>query len=308
MPHPFWRRRLLLLVAGTFCLLAVLYAFRRVPTDLAASGDRQPISKRPEIGVSPRGPAPEQAELAPANLGLQVSERLIYDIRVNGIPAGKSLLEVQRVEGEAFSPGPQVWVIQATTRSTRALSWFFYDVHDRAYSRIDTKGGFSRSHSVLRNEGEIKAGERMRFSYDIGNMEASYERLRSDGQWRAYRIPLTGKVLDPLAALYYLRALKLGSLQPGNVVYLPICAEARVWDTALKVISVERRDAGYLKGRQCVVFEPEAEFRGLFERKGGMRVWVDVATGIPLRMAVEIPIGPAEVVLCQAKGSPLPER
>ncbi|MGD0090180.1 MAG: DUF3108 domain-containing protein [Planctomycetota bacterium] len=254
------------------------------------------------------GQAAEQAELAPASLGLQVHERLVYDIRVNGVPAGKSLLEVLRVEGE--EKGPQVWVVELYTRSNRAVSWFFYDVDDRGYSKIDMKGGFSRFYSMRKEEGAINTNERMLLTYDIGSMEAVYERPRPDGQRRAYRIPLTGKVLDPLAAIYYLRAraLNLASLQPGAMVYLPICADGRVWNTALKVKSLVPTDAGYLKQRPCVVFEPEAEFRGLFERKSSMLIWVDVATGIPLKMAVEIPIGPAEITLQEAKRSPLPEK
>lgn len=267
-------------------------------------GTPKPAGEAP--GERRPGQAAEQAELAPASLGLQIHERLVYDIRVNGVPAGKSMLEVVKAEGE--EEGPRVWVVELLTRSNRAVSWFFYDVKDHAWSRIDMKGGFSRSYSMLRNEGEIKAGERIRLTYDIGNMEAAYERPRSDGQWRAYRIPLTGKVLDPLAALYYLRALELARLQAGEVVHLPICADGRVWNTALKVKMLASADAGYLRGRRCVVFEPEAEFRGVFERKSRMLIWVDVATGIPLKMAVEIPIGPAEVTLSEAARSPLPER
>lgn len=251
--------------------------------------------------------AAAQAELAPANLGLQVKERLVYDIRINGVPAGQSLLEVRRVEGEAT--GPQVWFIEMLTRSNRAVSWFLYDVHNKVFSKIDVKGGFSRSCSVERNEGDVRVMERIRFTYDIGGMEAVYERLRGDGQWRVCQIPLSGKVLDPVAALYYLRSLDLRNLQPGATVRLPICADRRVWNTEVRVKerkTVER--IGYLTGRECVIVEPEAGFRGVFERKGKMRIWLDALTGVPLKMTAAVPIGPAEAVLSEAKSSPLPEK
>jgi len=287
-----------------------LFALPHLPSDVSAGEPAAapdiPKATGEAAKAGPPGRTAKLAELAPANLGLRVNERLVYDIRINAVPAGKALLEVQGVEGE--EKVPQAWQIRLTTRSTRAVSWFFYDVDDLAKSKIDTKGGFSRFYSMRRNEGEIKTRETIHFNYDIGSMEAVYERPRSDGQLRAYKVPLTGKVLDPLAALYYLRALKLPDLQPDDVRYLPICAEARVWNTALKVKALERIDVGYLRGRLCVVFEPEVEFRGLFERKGKMLVWVDVATGIPLKMAAETPIGLADVVLSDAKGSPLPEK
>jgi hypothetical protein len=252
------------------------------------------------------GGAGELADLPPADLRLKKGERLVYDIRVNGIPAGNSVLEVTGVEGE--EKGPEKWVIELFTRSSRAVSWLFYDVDDHAFSRIDTKKGFSRAYWMKRNEGEVKSREEIGFTYDIGNMEAEYRRPRPNGQLRISKIPLAGKVLDPLAAVYYLRALKLRELQPGAVVYLPICADARVWNTGLKVERFETCDAGQLRGRQCVVIEPQADFRGLFERKGRMLVWVDVETGIPLRLTAEIPIGPAEAMLSKAEGSPLPEK
>ena len=65
---------------------------------------------------------------------------------------------------------------------------------------------------------------------------------------------------------------------------------------------------GDLKDRECLKVEPEAEFKGLFERKGKMQIWLDVATGIVLKMSAEIPFGPAEVILSGHKDSPLDEK
>jgi hypothetical protein len=266
----------------------------------------------------------QTVELTPAKLNLQVGERLTYDIRVSGLPAGKAMLEVRKTEkyGEG---GPDVWVIGLETRSNRAVS-MFYDVRDKASAFIDVKGGFSRFYHMIEREGDVKGEEKIAFNYDIGNMLATYQRPRSDGQWRTHEIPLTGKVLDPLSSLYFLRSFAPGGTQPeefqlnnlevddqkparpghAKAIILPICADRRVWMTRLRV--VERRlneDFGDLKGRECIAIEPEAEFKGLFERKGKMRVWVDVATGIPLKMTVEIPIGPAEVILSDHTNSPL---
>jgi hypothetical protein len=251
---------------------------------------------------------PALAELAPANLKLQVAEKLVYDIRVGGIPAGKAALEVTRTGPMDGDTGPPIWAVMLTVRANRAMS-FFYDVRNQTRSWIDVKAGFSRFYRNTRREGDVRVEERIRISYDIGKMEASYERPGHDDQWRSHAIPLTGKALDPLSAVYYLRSVPLANLNQGDEIVLPVCADRRVWNTKLSVVEPSHQeDIGYLKRRGCVVVEVDAEFQGLFQRKGKMRVWLDVATGIPLRMRVELPIGPAEVTLSEARESPLPEK
>jgi hypothetical protein len=253
-------------------------------------------------------PADPPGEFAPGNLALQHGqqrERLVYDIRVNGIPAGKAELEVRKVEPFGAENGPLVWVVDLDIRSNRAVS-LFYDVRIRARSWIDMKAGFSRSYHITRREGDVKAEERITFKYDIGDMQAAYERPRADGQVRKYTLPLSGKTLDPLAALYYIRALDVDALVASG---LPICADRRVWNTRFKLSSEGRsfEDIGKLKHRECIAIEPQLEFQGLFERKGQPTVWLDVKTMIPVKMKVEIPIGTAEVVLSEYENSPLDE-
>jgi hypothetical protein len=289
-------------LAGLCCLLPLAVGFHRA----AASADDVRPKNPGESAKNNR--AVEQAELVPAGLGLKVGERLLYDIRVNGIPAGKALLKIRSIEAVDGDKGPQVWVAELHTRSTRAAS-LLYDVNDSARSRIDVKGGFSRFFNIERHEGDVRAEERITFGYDIGSMEAVCDRPRNDSQRRTHTIPLTGKALDPLAAIYYLRAISLRNLQPGNTIRLPICADRRLWNTVVRVVAPKPgEDVGCPQGRQYVAVEPDAEFRGLFERKGGMRILLDAETGVPLKMFVELPIGPAEVTLTESVGSPLPDK
>lgn len=302
MPSPSWRRLGSISLAGVCWLLPLLVGFHRA----AQSADE---ARPKNTGESPRnGRAAEHPELAPASLGLRVGERLLYDIRVNGIPAGKALLKIRSVEAVDGDKGPQVWVTELYVQSTRAAS-VLYDVSCIACSRIDVKGGFARLYRVERKEGDVRADEKLRFTYDIGSMGAVSERPRSDGQWRTHMIPLTGKSLDPLAAIYYLRSLNLRSLLPGSAIRLPICADRRLWNTLVRVVAPKPgEDVGCPKGRAYVAVEPDVEFRGLFERKGGMRILLDAESGVPLKMFVELPIGPAEVIITETIGSPLPDK
>ncbi len=249
-------------------------------------------------------PAPATVEeLEPKALNLQVGEQLVYDIRISGVPGGKAMLEVKKQEARGSDDGPLTWTVCLDTRSNRAVS-LFYNVQDKVRSAIDVKGGFSRYFYMDKREGEVKSEERISMSYDIGNMEATYERMRGE-QWRVHKVPLRTKVLDPLSALYYLRGLDLANLTKDSF-YLPICADRRVWYTKIRVVGHSLETVGNLKDRECIKIEPDAEFKGLFERKGRIQIWLDVATGIPLKMTAEIPIGPAEAVLSEYKNAPLP--
>ena len=63
-------------------------------------------------------------------------------------------------------------------------------------------------------------------------------------------------------------------------ITLPICTDRHVWNTNLFAVGLDHPDIGNLKNRECIVFEIDAPFRGLFERVGKMRVWFDVKTGL----------------------------
>jgi hypothetical protein len=186
-----------------------------------------------------------------------------------------------------------------------------YEVQNKGRSWMDVNGGFSRSFSLEKHEGETKSEEKCSFKYDIGDMEATYDRLRNDNPWRTYHIPLTGKALDPLAAVYYLRGLSLHDVPISRekpFVTLPICADRRLYNTGIFAVGRTFEDVGDLKNRECLVIEPRMAFKGLFERKSKIKIYVDVLTCIPLRVTVEIPIGSAEAVLTEYVNSPLPSK
>ena len=246
-------------------------------------------------------------ELAKANLNLVAGEALVYDIRVNGMPAGKASLEVQKQDTmEPNNAGPSIWIVTLNTKSNRAVS-LYYDVRDRATAKIDTLGGFSRFCHIEKKDGDVKDEEVVNFDYDYINMQATYERRRlGDGKFRSHTIPLKGNVLDPLTAIYYLRSIDFTKYKPKDYIDLPICTDRRVWSTRLKVLdNILVGDFGELKNRKYIKLLTDPPFKGLFEKKGSMVICVDTQTGIPLRLNVEIPIGSAEVELSEHSKSPL---
>jgi hypothetical protein len=248
------------------------------------------------VGPPKPPPTPElQPKFVPADLTARIGklERIEYEIKVGGLPAGKALLEVTR-DDEKWPNGAQVWNTRLHVRSNRAFS-YHYNVDDTHRSIIDQKAGFSRLYRMELNERKIRVDEKTAFNYDIGEMKAQHERSY-DGRLRESVIPLSDKALDPLAALYYIRSIDFANL-PNNEFFLPIFSERRVWNTRVRVRAVETpRDVGPWKARSVVLLEPELEFRGLFERRGPLKIWVDLKTGIPLKMECEIPVGLAEII------------
>lgn len=256
---------------------------------------------KPTQNIVPN-PAPE---LVPAELGLRVGERLFYDIRVGGISVGNSFIEVQKTENHGQDNGPMVWKVAMKTRSSRGFS-LWHGIKDDAKSSIDVKAGFSRRFHIKKGEGDVRDEEEISFIYDIDNTHAVSNRLRFDGQWRTKQVPLSGKHLDPLAALYYLRAIDFTILHDNNSIYLPICQDRRHWDLQIKVVGTSWEDFGEYKNRECwMVVLPDPGFSGLFERKGTMKIWIDKLSRIPVKMTVEVPIGAAEVLLTEHSNSPL---
>jgi hypothetical protein len=233
-------------------------------------------------------------DLPPVQLNLRVGERLEYELRVGGVPAGKAHLVVRKQE--KWQEISSVWGVALEAYSNRLAS-LYYRVATMAKSSIDTQGGFSRKFWMESKEGPLRTAEDISFTYDVLNRNAVVSRERG-GRLREYPpLPLSGKVLDPLSMLYYIRAVDLDRYS-GDVFVLPVCTERRVWSTRVHVSTpAETFDAGPLKGRKVYLLRPELEFRGLFERRGPIELWVDARTRVPLRATVELPIGRADMLL-----------
>ncbi len=247
-------------------------------------------------------------------------EKLVYDIYVKGLPAGKCEFELKRQDKYAKGNQVPVFVASMNTRANRATS-LFYDVKDRVSSIFDATGGFSRMFSMDRKEGNTKVVEQINFSYEKDGASAQYKRPRPDADksskdkdidWVTSTIPLTGKTLDPLAAIYFMRckALNLDINQPSRTkpsITLPICTDRHVWNTRLYPIGKEYVDLGSYRNRVCAQFEIDAPFKGLFERVGKIRAWFHVKSGVAVKMSAEIPIGLAEAVLNTDESKNLPK-
>ncbi len=255
----------------------------------------------------------------PLNAGVTDAdaETLEYDINLYHLPAGKAVLTLKKKEKYKDALPVPVWEANLSTRSNRAMS-LKTDVKDEVRSTFDAKGGFSRFFYMDRKEGDAKVTEKITFNY-VGAMSAMYERPKTSADdkisWVSSTIQMTTKALDPLCAAYYLRAytMKNSALRLADIplskntpaIVLPVCTDRHVWNTNLFAVGKDHPDVGKLKNRECLIFEIDAPYRGLFERVGRPRIWVDIETGVIVKVTAETPFGPAEVLLSKFENSPL---
>ncbi len=237
----------------------------------------------------------------PLEIKLTEGERLTYEIKWGAVDAGEAVLSVKR-KVQPLPGKPEVWNVQCETRSNSFVS-MFYEVRDDIKTLIDAKEGFSRSFDIKKNEGSYHGSEQIEFDYDR-NL-ANYTRISKgtlSDKIRRKDIPIPGKVSDPLSCLYYIRGL---DLKPGSESQLTVNTDRKNWVLTLKVLGSEKLDLKGLGRFNALVVEPEAQFQGLFVRKGKMTVWLDEKTRIPLKMKVDIPIGSATATLVKAEDSAL---
>ena len=268
---------------------------------LADSTPEIPAAPIPPDGEDPVVKKDEYPEFKSVKLDVTEGEKLTYMIKWGAIDAGMATLTIKRKE-QLGPGGPEVWNIQCKTRSNAFLS-MFYEVRDDIKTLVDVNSGCTRLFDMDKNEGNYHSTERIEFDYD--KQEAEYVKIKQElfsESKRTKIIKLPGRVSDPLSCLYYCRGL---DLEVGSAEKLTVNTSKKNWVMTLRVLREEKLDIEGLGEVTCLVVEPEAQFQGLFVRKGKMTVWLEKQTKIPLRMKVDIPIGSASAVLIKAENSPL---
>jgi len=320
------RRRLLVEVRGFIFLLAL--SLLGGAAGLGAEPEESPSPSPPPPTASPAAPATERAptsgttaettDRALVRSGaartlfpsgeeafppfeshqprLVIGERLTYSIRCLGMPAGQATLEVAGKEEVA---GRSCIRVAYLCRSNRFASRF-YKVLNSGGSLIDAAEGYSHRYTLSREEGPNKTEERIEI--DPLEMIAYHECTRPGGEVTSQAVLLPGKVHDPLSCLYAVRDLDLA---PGRTAKITVAAGGRNWVLALEVLAREEIDVSGLGPRSALKIRPIAAFPGLFVRKGGLLVWLDEETKVPLLMTVDIPIGAIKVSLGKFENSPL---
>ena len=266
------------------------------PAETRAVGIRHAIQPTDSQGTALDEAPPDLITYRPR---LQEGERLVYDIRWSGVPAGRAELVVHWLEPV---DGAQAYLISASARANQFVSQF-YPVHNEVRSLLDAQGGFSRYYDSVQREGRLRVSERVHFDY-VGR-QARYRPAveTAFGAPRITAVKLAGPVQDPLSCLYALRGL---DLPQGSSVRLRVHTCRRDWSLTVHVRGQKTLDLGRRLGTfRALRLEPDFAFPGLFARRGPLVVYVEEATHIPLLLEAETPIGPITATLTLAENSPL---
>jgi len=247
-----------------------------------------------------RSAGPEESPLKHRmrTLELAEGERLVYEIKWSGMPAGASTMSVK---WKRDFEGAQAYHVECETKTNKLTGWA-YAVDDKAITIIDVEGGFSRLFQMSKSEDRVKQTEHIRFDYERDI--AVYEQRRPGPFPTQSRklVHIDGFVQDPLSCLYYLRATPLS---PGDTLRMPVHTARRTWPLTVEVVRREELDIPGFGKLSTLRVEPTMHFPGIFVRKGRMVIWLEEETRIPVRMNVDIPIGSITVTLSDAEKAPL---
>jgi hypothetical protein len=260
------------------------------PEDTAQTGEE---TKDKEEEAPPK-PTKEQIEKA-----YPVGERLTYDVSWAGIHAGTAVMEVN---DKVRYKGRECFRIRSYTTSAGAIS-AIYKVDDKLQTYVDaetleparsdkrlSEGGYSKEEYVI---------------YSAADRTAKYYK-KSDGKYELRRehteVPCA--VQGALSSIYYIRTL---DLELGKSYEIYVLTGRRI---TKGVFQVTERKALKISGvgdfialrisPQYIEMPGEGKMKpgeGLFVASGDSEVWVDEATGIPLLMIVDIPVGSIKVEL-----------
>jgi hypothetical protein len=237
-----------------------------------------------------------------------VGERLTYQIKWKGVPAGQAVFSVKRL---TRARGEPVLYLALETETNDAVSCV-YAVRDKIKSYVCARTGRSVLFQRDLNEGSYSIHDSLQFDYE--NEQQYYTRTRYDGsahhrEEKAPR-PIPGPVQDPLSVLYYLRHFPL---EIGEEREVPIGTHERTGILAVTATRRERIEIPTLGAFDAHAVRLEAAGPGLteydpeiFRCDGDIELWVEQETNIPLILKVKVPIlGSATAILRDAENTPL---
>lgn len=232
--------------------------------------------------------------LLPSPSGAEPSlkpERFEFDLKWNGIRAGRAALEIID-EGDTAR-------FVSTADSVNWVS-IFYKVRDRIESTVGPDMRPSRYHIKL-HEGRNRRNKEVLFDQKAGRADFINH---LNGERKSYELP--ERAFDPLSAFFYLRTLKL---EVGKPLFIKVFDSKKLWDVEIKVLRKERIKT-VLGAVDTIVVKPLMKSEGLFYKKGDVLIWItDDGRRIPVRMKSKISIGSVVSVLTGGKfeGAPVPK-
>ena len=220
-----------------------------------------------------------------------VGEKLTYILRWGLIPVGWATLHVKGIEE---LNGRKVYLIAMTAWSNSFLS-AIYKVKDYVETYVDVESQCSRRFYKKQFEGGYQTNEEM--LYDQENRHATYHSFRN-GMTKEMEIP--ANVQDALSSIYYFRTLPL---EEGKSVFMDVNADEKNWVLEVQILDLKKNwEVRRMGSFDAFYIEPLAKFKGMFERRGRVWVWVSADhRRLPLLVKSKVPFGSVTGTLVKAE-------
>ncbi len=260
---------------------------------LAENGKTESPTPKPSASPTPT----VLPSLPPERISLIEGEKHTYEITWKNIAAGTGTIEVVRREK---GPGGPWYLLHMTAESSKLVS-VFYRVKDLFVSHMDAREGFTRRFERHLREGKNFREETVIYDYKAGEIRYTTKK-KPTAKVKNLTFPLKGPILDPLAAVFYVRTL---DMKVGDRIRLPVHSNEEDWVLTLDVVGLVRlRMPGIGKFNAWKV-KPRSKEDALFTAKGAMTVWFEKTTKVILKSEVTIPIGTVVIRMIRAENSPL---
>jgi hypothetical protein len=242
-----------------------------------------PVDGPPETpAVPPPGAVPD--------LWFPVNEVLEYTIRWGVIPVGSSVVWSEWVEYE----GAWRVAIRMRTRTNKVLSTL-YPVDDYIESIIDPVSFLPLRFVKKINEGRNRYDQLTEFDHARG--VAVWNSFINE---RVEEFEIKADTRDVPALLWWLRKDRF---EPGTTRTFEVMADDKMYTLTLVPEARERIKLDRYGRVDTLRIEPQAEFGGVFVRKGRMWAWIgEDARRLAVQIAAEVPVGRVRIVLDRVRG------
>jgi len=231
------------------------------------------------------------------------NEVLTYVVKWTGIPAGEIVMS-----SRIFKIDDNQFIDMSLSAKTNGMLSMVYKVHETIKSRAS--GNVFKSLTFKKESKQGRRHYKENFNFAYNEAVISYEKnnlaKKSSPEKREYKIKDGVKqIFDPLSVLYYLRTIKFSKDNPISPMMSVFADKKGVYEVQYKLKKITHITSAAYGRRKVYNIEPTAEFKGTIVNSGKLELWVDVETGVLLRIKMSIPIGYASLELRSAKGSDL---
>lgn len=246
--------------------------------------------KVPIPADGPVADAPQPGPGETPDLWFPVGEQLTFELSWGVLPVGQVRVWTEWVRED------DRWLlaIRMRTQSNKALS-AIYPVDDYIESLVEPNAFLPVRFSKKINEGKSRYDETTVFNHARG-MATWHSHRRN----RTKEFPIEADTRDIPSLMWWFRK---NAMEPGDETEFVVMADEKLYTVLPRPMARETVSTPRWGRVACIRFEPQAQFDGLFVRKGRLWVWVaEDDRRLAVRLVAQVPVASVKVTLTGVGG------